>query len=60
LTLATRLPRGLELSGGWQDTAIQLDSAMTDELTGRAYGPGRVAAAEILRDYPVALLTPVA
>ena len=58
LTLATRLPRGLEQRGGWQDTAIQLAAAMTDELTGNTYGPGRVAVGEILRDYPVALLAP--
>jgi (1->4)-alpha-D-glucan 1-alpha-D-glucosylmutase len=58
LTLATRLPRGLEQRGGWQDTAIQLAAALTDELTGTTYGPGRVAVGEILRDYPVALLAP--
>ena len=60
LTLATRLPRGLEQRGGWQDTAIQLASAMTDELTATTYGPGSVAVGEILRDYPVALLVPTA
>jgi (1->4)-alpha-D-glucan 1-alpha-D-glucosylmutase len=48
LTLATRLPRGLEQKGGWQDTAIRLDTAMTDELTGRAFGPGEVQVAQIL------------
>ncbi|WP_346959838.1 malto-oligosyltrehalose synthase [uncultured Arthrobacter sp.] len=60
LTLATRLPRGLEQRGGWQDTAISLASAMTDQLTGRTYGPGPADVAEILRDYPVALLVPAA
>ena len=60
LTLATRLPRGLEQRGGWQDTAIQLAAAMTDELTATTYGPGSVAVGEILRDYPVALLVPTA
>ena len=34
LTLATRLPRGLEQRGGWQDTTIELAAAMADELTG--------------------------
>ncbi len=60
LTLATRLPRGLEHKGGWQDTAISLAATMTDELTGRAFGPGPVRVADILRDYPVALLVPTA
>lgn len=58
LTLATRLPRGLEQRGGWQDTAIGLTVAMTDQLSGRSFGPGTTDVAEILRDYPVALLVP--
>ena len=33
---------------------------MTDELTGATFGPGTVAVADILRDYPVALLVPTA
>lgn len=60
LTLATRLPRGLEQHGGWQDTAISLAGAMTDELTGRTFGPGEALVADVLRDYPVALLVPAA
>ena len=60
LTLATRLPRGLEQRGGWQDTTIELAAAMADELTGSTHGPGAVAVREILRDYPVALLVPTA
>ncbi len=60
LTLATRLPRGLEQRGGWQDTTITLSAAMTDELTGSTHGPGTVAVREILKDYPVALLVPTA
>ncbi|MEY9777826.1 malto-oligosyltrehalose synthase [Arthrobacter sp. MW3 TE3886] len=60
LTLATRLPRGLEQRGGWQDTTIELAAAMADELTGSTHGPGTVAVGEILRDYPVALLVPTA
>jgi (1->4)-alpha-D-glucan 1-alpha-D-glucosylmutase len=60
LTLATRLPRGLEERGGWQDTTIELAAAMADELTGSTHGPGTVAVREILRDYPVALLVPTA
>ena len=60
ITLATRLPRGLEQRGGWQDTAISLAVAMTDQLSGRSFGPGTVQVGEILRDYPVALLVPAA
>ncbi|MGY2745495.1 malto-oligosyltrehalose synthase [Arthrobacter sp. UYCu723] len=58
LTLATRLPRGLGHKGGWQDTAISLAAAMTDELTGRSFGPGQVNVGQILASYPVALLVP--
>ena len=58
VTLATRLPRGLEQQGGWRDTAVNLASAMTDELTGATFGPGTVELAEILASYPVALLVP--
>ena len=58
VTLATRLPRGLEQQGGWRDTAIHLDGAMTDELTGATFGPGTVEVAAILASYPVALLVP--
>src|SRR6478609_4538017 len=60
ITLATRLPRGLEQRGGWQDTAIGLAAAGTDQLSGRSFGPGTVEVADILRDYPVALLVPAA
>ncbi|WP_427129848.1 malto-oligosyltrehalose synthase [Pseudarthrobacter sp. S9] len=60
VTLATRLPRGLEQRGGWQDTAVELAAAMADELTGNTFGPGAVHVADILRDYPVALLVPAA
>lgn len=60
ITLATRLPRGLEQRGGWQDTAIELAAAMTDQLSGRSFGPGTAKVAEVLRDYPVALLIPAA
>lgn len=60
LTLATRLPRRLEQSGGWQDTSVELPAAVTDELTGNSFGPGPVRVADILAGYPVALLVPAA
>lgn len=59
VTLATRLPSGLEGDGGWRDTAVELSTAMRDELTGRTHGPGPVPVAAILQQYPVALLAPV-
>jgi (1->4)-alpha-D-glucan 1-alpha-D-glucosylmutase len=58
LALATRLPYGLEQSGGWRDTAVELEAAMTDELTGSTFGPGPAALSEVFRAYPVALLVP--
>jgi (1->4)-alpha-D-glucan 1-alpha-D-glucosylmutase len=59
LTLATRLPAGLEAACGWRDTAVDLSTAMRDELTGASFGPGQVSVAEVLGTYPVALLVPV-
>lgn len=59
LTLATRLPAGLEADGGWRDTAVELSAPMRDELTGAGYGPGTVSVADVLGTYPVALLVPV-
>ncbi|MDR7157546.1 malto-oligosyltrehalose synthase [Arthrobacter sp. BE255] len=58
LTLATRLPAGLEAGGGWRDTAVELPGSLRDELTGNSFGPGTVSVAEILGTYPVALLVP--
>ncbi|MFF2315465.1 malto-oligosyltrehalose synthase [Arthrobacter sp. NPDC058097] len=58
LTLATRLPYGLEQSGGWRDTAVELNTAMKDELTGTGFGPGTVKIGDIFRTFPVALLVP--
>jgi (1->4)-alpha-D-glucan 1-alpha-D-glucosylmutase len=58
LTLATRLPYGLERDGGWRDTAVELEYAMKDELTGTGFGPGTVKITDIFRTYPVALLVP--
>ncbi|WP_395398320.1 malto-oligosyltrehalose synthase [Arthrobacter sp. UC242_113] len=59
LTLATRLPYGLERDGGWRDTAVELETAMKDELTGAGFGQGTVKITDIFRTYPVALLVPV-
>jgi (1->4)-alpha-D-glucan 1-alpha-D-glucosylmutase len=59
LTLATRLPVGLERDGGWRDTAVELPTAMRDELTGASYRAGTVSVAAVLGTYPVALLVPM-
>ncbi len=59
LTLATRLPFGLERAGGWRDTAVELSTALRDELTGRMLRCRPGAGGRRPRTYPVALLVPV-
>ncbi|KZX22786.1 malto-oligosyltrehalose synthase [Rathayibacter tanaceti] len=60
LTLATRLPEGLAVAGGWRDTVIVLPGhPVEDVLTGRTFAGGATPVAELLVDYPVALLAPV-
>jgi len=57
VALATRLPVGLSRHGGWGDTALSLDGhSWTEVFTGTSYGGNRLAVAELLRTYPVALL----
>jgi (1->4)-alpha-D-glucan 1-alpha-D-glucosylmutase len=57
VTLATRLPVGLSRHGGWGDTTLSLDGhSWTEVFTGTSYGGNRLAVAELLRTYPVALL----
>jgi (1->4)-alpha-D-glucan 1-alpha-D-glucosylmutase len=55
ITVATRLPVGLERAGGWRDTALALSGKATDVISGRSFH-GDVALADLLSDYPVALL----
>lgn len=55
VTVATRLPVGLQRSGGWRDTTITLGAGHIDVLTGRRY-TGAMPVAEVLSTYPVALL----
>jgi (1->4)-alpha-D-glucan 1-alpha-D-glucosylmutase len=58
ITVATRLPAGLRRRGGWGDTAVMLPSGRwRDEFTGRVIDGGAAPLAELLADYPVALLT---
>lgn len=57
ITLATRLPLALAERGGWGDTVVDVGSApLTDVLTGRHHQGGVLRLAEVLHDYPVALL----
>jgi (1->4)-alpha-D-glucan 1-alpha-D-glucosylmutase len=70
IAVATRLPVGLSLGGGWGETYLTLpgnssvpdDSAssrrFTDSFTGRVYSGRRVPVSNLLDRYPVALLTP--
>ena len=57
IALATRLPVRLAAAGGWGDTVVDLPGAYTDTLTGTAYA-GRVPVADLLTQFPVALLLP--
>ncbi len=58
VALATRLPFGLARRGGWGDTAAMLPAGVwRDELTGREVAGGHAPLAQVLADYPVALLT---
>ena len=58
VTLATRLPLGLERRGGWQDTAVVLSpGTYRDVITGHTHhSGGRLVAADLFATYPVALL----
>ena len=58
ITLATRLPVALSATGGWGDTTVVLSKSYWDQLTGRP-AQGTMALAEVLADYPVALLAPL-
>jgi len=60
VTVATRLPVGLERVGGWGDTLVHpVPVDRVDLLTGRRFPAARgIALAELLADYPVALLVP--
>jgi (1->4)-alpha-D-glucan 1-alpha-D-glucosylmutase len=55
ITVATRLPVGLERAGGWRDTSLDLGGPATDVITGRRVDR-EVALADLLDTYPVALL----
>ncbi|GID92734.1 malto-oligosyltrehalose synthase [Amorphoplanes digitatis] len=57
VAVATRLPVGLSRHGGWHDTSLSLDGhTWTEVFTNTSYGGSRLAVAELLHTYPVALL----
>jgi (1->4)-alpha-D-glucan 1-alpha-D-glucosylmutase len=57
VAVATRLPVGLSRHGGWHDTTLTLDGhSFTEVLTNTSYGGSRLAVADLLHTYPVALL----
>jgi (1->4)-alpha-D-glucan 1-alpha-D-glucosylmutase len=60
ITVATRLPVGLERAGGWGDTSIIIAGRpVTDVLTGAEFDGGTMPLASLLSKYPVALLVPI-
>jgi (1->4)-alpha-D-glucan 1-alpha-D-glucosylmutase len=57
VAVATRLPLGLSRHGGWLDTTLSLDGhTWTEVFTNTSYGGNRLAVADLLHTYPVALL----
>jgi (1->4)-alpha-D-glucan 1-alpha-D-glucosylmutase len=57
ITVATRLPVGLESAGGWGGTSIALPAGLwRDALTGRTHRAGPIGVGDMLTMYPVALL----
>jgi (1->4)-alpha-D-glucan 1-alpha-D-glucosylmutase len=58
--LATRASRRLEVSGGWGEATFTLPEGLwRDELTGSLHGGELNRCADVLADYPVALLRKV-
>ena len=55
ITVATRLPVGLERAGGWGDTTVDIGGSATNVVTGRRVERA-VRLADLLDTYPVALL----
>ncbi|MET4781413.1 malto-oligosyltrehalose synthase [Glaciihabitans sp. UYNi722] len=59
MTVATRLPLGLERAGGWGDTSIALAGRpVTDLISDRRFEGGELQIGDLLKKYPVALLVP--
>lgn len=61
ITMATRLPCGLERAGGWRHTVLALPAGgWRDALTGRTFEGGDMPIRHVLHRYPAALLLPAA
>jgi (1->4)-alpha-D-glucan 1-alpha-D-glucosylmutase len=61
LTIATRLPVGLAMRGGWGRTVLLRHSGpAVDALTGHRFEGSTIRLGELLGTYPVALLVPAA
>ena len=59
VTVATRLPAGLERAGGWGDTYLEVAPVpWRDVLTGKVHQGPRLELAGLLASLPVALLVP--
>ncbi len=59
VTIATRLPVGLDRAGGWGDTTVILAGRpVVDVISGRVFDGGTIALSDLLDRYPVALLVP--
>ncbi|GAA2147986.1 malto-oligosyltrehalose synthase [Kitasatospora kazusensis] len=58
ISAVTRLPYGLEHSGGWRGTVLELPAGRwTDQLTRRTFGAGPLQLGALFEHLPVALLT---
>jgi (1->4)-alpha-D-glucan 1-alpha-D-glucosylmutase len=61
IVVAPRLWLGLERAGGWSDTLLRLPAGRwQDELSGLVHAGPSVRVADLLAEFPVALLMPVA
>ena len=59
VTIATRMPVGLEKRGGWGDTIVVVPGhRFTDVISGRTFEGNTIRLADLLSKYPVALLRP--
>jgi (1->4)-alpha-D-glucan 1-alpha-D-glucosylmutase len=59
ISVGTRLPLGLKARGGWGDTVVVLPGhPLVDVITDRHFDGGPLALANLLDQYPVALLVP--
>ncbi len=57
VTLATRLPVGLDARGGWEGTVVLLPQRpVVDVITGAEFEGGELAVSDVFSRYPVALL----